>query len=71
MSHFTGFHETGTVLRLDVADGDNLDVRVLLEAERRAEPADAVPGDSDLDLAVGNGLPFLLAVLFSGEKRPE
>ena len=46
-----------------VADGRHRDVRMVLEAERRAELADAVADDAHADLAVGDRLPDALGAL--------
>ena len=44
-------------LRNQVGNGDHLDVRVILEPERRPKLASAEPGDPDAHLAVANRIP--------------
>ena len=46
----------------EVADGHDFDVRVVLEAERRAELARAVPDDPHADLAVGDRFPLFRGI---------
>jgi hypothetical protein len=54
-----GLHQAVSPLGDQVADRDDLDVRMVLEAEVGAEPAHAVTDDPDADLAVGDRLPRL------------
>ena len=55
-----GLCQRGTARGNQIRDRDHLDVRVVLETERRAELAQAVSGDADADLPVGKRLPALL-----------
>jgi len=50
-------------IREQVADRDQLDVGVMLEAEGQAELADAVADDPHADLAVAEGLPLLRPII--------
>ena len=52
-----GLHQALAPLGDQVADGHDLDVRMVLEAERRPELAHPVADDADADLAVGDRLP--------------
>ncbi len=52
-----GLGQAGAAVGDQIADGDDLDVGVILQAERRAEAARAVSDDAHAELAVGGGLP--------------
>ena len=54
--------EIGAAVGEQVADRDDLDVRVVLKAEGRGELAEAVADQSDADLAVGDRHPVLRRV---------
>ncbi len=53
-----GLGQLGAAIGEQVADGRDRDVRMVLEAERRAEAADAVADDADAQLAIGDRRPF-------------
>jgi hypothetical protein len=55
----TGPGQRGAALGEQVADGDDGDVGMVLEAERGAELADAIADDPHADLPVGDRLPGL------------
>ena len=54
-----GLRQRGAAVGEQVADGGDGDVGMVLEAERRAELADAVADDPHADLSVGERLPGL------------
>ena len=59
VSFFTAasLRQTVATLRYQVGYGDDLDVRVILESERRPKLTRAEPGDPNANLAVANRLP--------------
>ena len=59
MSHRQAFASAGAAVGEQVADGGDGDVGMVLEAERRAELADAVADDPHADPPVGDRLPGL------------
>ena len=52
-----GLRQPGTTIRYEIADRHHLDVRVILEAERSGELANAVAHQPHTNPAVGDGLP--------------
>ena len=58
--------QCGTSIGEQIADGDDLDVGVVLEAEGGAETAYAVADDADANPAIGQGLPAFGCIGISG-----
>ena len=56
------FCETVAAFREEIADGDDFDVRVILQAELRAKLAQAESDDTHFELLVGKRFPFGVGV---------